>query len=125
MLIQPDKLRKLLILVFSALFLFLAIQIRFDMLFMHVIDNGASLVIQNLIPHGVQNWINFGGLFAHYWILVPAMVLVSSLLYFMNYKNCYVVVYYHTSAVNAASVDNIIYSANPLVIRSQAWASHT
>ena len=85
MLIQPDKLRKLLILVFSALFLFLAIQIRFDMLFMHVIDNGASLVIQNLIPHGVQNWINFGGLFAHYWILVPAMVLVSSLLYFMNY----------------------------------------
>lgn len=86
MLIQPDKLRKLLILIFSALFLFLAIQIRFDMLFMHVIDNGASLVIQNLMPRGVQNWINLGGLFAHYWILVPAMVFVSSLLYFMNYK---------------------------------------
>ncbi|MGY3742761.1 phospholipid phosphatase [Leuconostoc inhae] len=86
MLIQPDKLRKLLIVVFSALFLLLAIQIRFNMLFMHVIDNGASLVIQNLIPHSLQYWISFGGLFTHYWILVPAMALVSSSLYFMNYK---------------------------------------
>ena len=65
MLIQPDKLRKLLILIFCALFLFLAIQVRFDMLFMHVIDNGASLVIKNLIPRGVQNWISLGGLLSH------------------------------------------------------------
>ncbi|ETI99866.1 MAG: hypothetical protein Q611_LSC00199G0001, partial [Leuconostoc sp. DORA_2] len=51
MLIQPDRLRKLLIVVFSVLFLVLAIQVRFDMLFVHVLDNGGTLVIQNLLPH--------------------------------------------------------------------------
>ncbi|MEX0380077.1 phospholipid phosphatase [Leuconostoc sp. MS02] len=86
MLIQPDKLRKLFIAIFSVLFLLLAIQVRFDMLFMHVIDNGAALVIQNLIPRGLQVWITFGGIFVHYWIVILAMAIIFSLLYFMNYK---------------------------------------
>lgn len=86
MLIQPDKLRKILILIFSLLFLALAIQVRFDMLFIHVIDNGATLVIQNLIPQSLQRWINFGGSFAHYWIALPIMGVLASLLYLMNYK---------------------------------------
>jgi len=86
MLIQPDKLRKVLILIFSLLFVFLAIQVRFDMLFIHVIDNGATLIIQNLMPRHLQWWITFGASFAHYWIALPIMGILASLLYLMNYK---------------------------------------
>lgn len=86
MLIQPDKLRKLFILIFGVLFLALAIQVRFDMLFMHVIDNGMSLVVHNLLPQNLQGWIGFGNLFAHYWVVFLIMVLITSLLYLMDYK---------------------------------------
>ncbi|WP_242651990.1 MULTISPECIES: phospholipid phosphatase [Leuconostoc] len=56
------------------------------MLFIHVIDNGATLIIQNLMPRHLQWWITFGASFAHYWIALPIMGILASLLYLMNYK---------------------------------------
>ncbi len=42
MLIQPDKLRKYLMLIFGGFFLILAIQVRFNLLFIHVMNDGAN-----------------------------------------------------------------------------------
>jgi len=47
MLIQPDKLRKCLMLIFGGLFLILAIQVRFNLLFIHVMNDGAELATRD------------------------------------------------------------------------------
>ncbi len=86
MLIQPDRLRKLLIVVFSVLFLVLAIQVRFDMLFVHVLDNGGTLVIQNLLPHALAIWVALGGLFAHYWVIVLLSIGLALFFKAINYQ---------------------------------------
>lgn len=86
MLIQPDKLRKLLIIVFSCLFLILAIQIRFDLLFMHVMDNGAELAVHNFVPQAVQTWINVASILNHYWLAILGTAGLATLFYIANYK---------------------------------------
>ena len=86
MLIQPDRLRKLLIVVFSVLFLVLAIQVRFDMLFVHVLDNGGTLVIQNLLLHALAIWVALGGLFAHYWVIVLLSIGLALFFKAINYQ---------------------------------------
>ena len=86
MLIQPDKLRKCLILIFGGLFLILAIQVRFNLLFMHVMNDGAELAVHNFMPQLVQQGIGFASLLNHYWLAMFGIIGLSGLLYLVNYK---------------------------------------
>ena len=86
MLIQPDKLRKCLILIFGGLFLILAIQVRFNLLFMHVMNDGAELAVHNFMPQLVQQGIGFASLLNHYWLAMFGIIGLSGLLYLFNYK---------------------------------------
>ncbi len=86
MLIEPDKFRKVLILIFSCLFLILAIQVRFNLLFMHVLDDGAELAVRHLLPQTVQSWVSLAGICNHYWLAALFTVGLACLLYWVNYK---------------------------------------
>ena len=79
MLIQPDKLRKCLMLIFGGLFLILAIQVRFNLLFIHVMNDGAELAVHNFIPQFVQQGIGFAGLLTHYWLAILGLLVVELL----------------------------------------------
>lgn len=86
MLIQPDKLRKCLMLIFGGLFLILAIQVRFNLLFMHVMNDGAELAVHNFMLQIVQQGIGFASLLNHYWLAMFGIIGLSGLLYLVNYK---------------------------------------
>ncbi|WP_010001013.1 hypothetical protein [Leuconostoc lactis] len=73
-------------LIFGGLFLILAIQVRFNLLFMHVMNDGAELAVHNFMPQLVQQGIGFAGLLNHYWLAMLGIIGLSGLLYLVNYK---------------------------------------
>ncbi len=86
MLIQSDKLRKFLMLIFMGLFLIVAIQVRFNLLFMHVMNDGAELAVQHFMPQVVQQGILVTALLNHYWLAILVMAGIAALLALIDYK---------------------------------------
>ena len=86
MLIQSDKLRKFLMLIFMGLFLIVAIQVRFNLLFMHVMNDGAELAVQHFMPQVVQQGILVTALLNHYWLGILVMAGIAALLALIDYK---------------------------------------
>lgn len=85
-LIQPDKLRKLLIIIFGLVFTVFCLAVRFNAVLVTFGDDAATLVVQNMLPHSLQALITIGHLFAHYWVVLPFIALMAGVLYLAQYK---------------------------------------
>ncbi|WP_370568019.1 phospholipid phosphatase [Leuconostoc sp. S50] len=85
-LIQPDKLRKLLIIIFGVVFIVFCLAVRFNAVLVAFGDDAATLVVQNMLPHSLQALITIGHLFAHYWLVLPFIALMAGVLYLAQYK---------------------------------------
>ncbi len=85
-LIQPDKLRKLLIIIFGLVFAVFCLAARFNAVLVTFGDDAATLVVQNMLPHSLQALITIGHLFAHYWVVLPFIALMAGVLYLAQYK---------------------------------------
>ena len=85
-LIQPDKLRKLLIIIFGVVFIVFCLAVRFNAVLVTFGDDAATLVVQNMLPHSLQALITIGHLFAHYWVVLPFIALMAGVLYLAQYK---------------------------------------
>lgn len=85
-LIQPDKLRKLLIIIFGLVFAVFCLSVRFNAVLLTFGDDAATLVVQNMLPHSLQALITIGHLFAHYWVVLSFIALMAGVLYLAQYK---------------------------------------
>lgn len=86
MLIPPDKLRKILIITFGIIFVFLGIQVRFHMIFMQVLDATTDFAVNNILSLKIPLYLGLGNLFSHYWVVISLIAVMVAFLYLIKYK---------------------------------------